>query len=171
MAESNLNFDRDVLPVVRRRANAKFVNDNDRPTKVADAVSEAWYLLQTAPVGATAQSLAYYAVRRVKSGRQFSQSSRSVTGPNPRRVVKAQRQEFNAAELSRESDNPAELAALRIDFPTWFNSQLNERKQAICEAFLQGDSTAELAERFGVTASAISQTRRWLVENWLAYTA
>lgn len=171
MAEVNLNFDKDVLPVVRLRANAKFANDNDRPAKVADAVSEAWYLLQTAGPNATPKSLAFYAVRRVRAGRQFSQSSRSLTGPNPRRVDKAMRQEFDTAEFARDSDNPAELAALRIDFPDWFDNVLKDRQREICAALMQGDSTSEVAERFGVTLSAISQTRRWLVENWLAFTA
>lgn len=171
MAVVNLNFDKDVLPVVRARAQAKFAGDSDKPAKVADAVSEAWYLLQTAGENATPKSLAFYAVRRVKAGRQFSQSSRSLTGPNPRRVERSQQVEMATALIVRDSDNPAELAVLRIDFPEWFNTVLKQRQREVCEAMLQGDSTSELAERFGVTRGAISQTRRWLVENWLAYTA
>lgn len=81
------------------------------------------------------------------------------------------RQEFDTAEFARDSDNPAELAALRIDFPDWFDNVLKDRQREICAALMQGDSTSEVAERFGVTLSAISQTRRWLVENWLAFTA
>ncbi len=170
MAESNLNFDKDVAPVARHWAKVTFARDSDRSAKTADVVSEAWVLYRTAGPDATADSLAWYAVRRVAIGRQFSQSARSLTEFNPRRVVKATRMKL-ATDIVGSGDDPAELAALRIDFPEWFNTQLNERKQEICEAVLQGDSTAELAERFGVTPGAISQVRRWLVENWLAYTA
>lgn len=171
MAESNLNFDTDVLPVVRRYARKAFSNDRDRSTKTADAVSEAWRCLQVAGPRATAKSIAWYAVQRVKVERHFQQSSRSVTGPNPRRRAKANRSGFDVGLLARESDDPANVAAMLIDFPAWFNDALKQRQREICTALIEGHTTTEVAERFGVTLGGVSYYRRWLVENWLAYTA
>jgi len=170
MGLSNPNFDTDVLPVVRLYAKVAFANDNDRPTKTADCVSEAWRLFSAITKPVPAKSIAWYAVRRVKAGRHFQQSSRSITGPNPRRRAKAERSEFDVGKLAKVGDNPALVAAMLVDFPAWFE-QLNLRQKEACVAMLMGESTAELAEQFGVSPGAVSQTRRWLVENWLAFTA
>lgn len=172
MATSNLNFDKDVVPHVRRYAKVAFSHDKDRPEKTADSISEAWRWTQVAGPQATAKGIAWYAVHRVKAGRHFTQSERSITGPSYRKQVKAkQRNDVDVAELESIGDDPAKLAAMRIDFPVWFNDELRQRKREICAAMLMGYSTQEIAEQFGVSWSAISQTRRWLVENWLAFTA
>lgn len=170
MAVPDLNFDTDVLPVVRKYAAIAFYGDSDRPTKMADMVSEAWLVFQTAGPKATPDSIAWYALRRVNSGRHFQQSGRSITGPNPRRVKKGTRKGFDVGSLAAVKDRPAKLATLRIDFEAWFNT-LNHHQQTICIGAILGDGTAEMADKFGVTPSAISYMRRWLVENWLAYTA
>lgn len=134
MAESNLNFDKDVLPVVKRRAESKFAFYSDREERIADAVSESWRITQNANPKATPGSIAFAAVVRVACGVHFIESAVSLTGPNPHRVTRPSRsgEEF---DLVGNDDDPADLAALRVDFAEWF-AQRNQRSKAILMALL-----------------------------------
>lgn len=171
MAPAKCSFESDVVPLVRSLAKRTFEGDRDRVEKTHDALSQAWVFWQNAPIGATPMSLAWYSVKRVKSGRQFPEKERSITGPNPRRLYKPRRGDaVRLLDLSGKRDDPGEVAAMRIDFPQWFQS-LTPRQQTVCMAVLLGDTTLEIAEALGVTPPAISQTRRKLRENWLSYTA
>jgi hypothetical protein len=114
------DFYRDVVPVVRIHAKLVFQGLRDADEMVSDAVSVAWEALLTAPQAATPQSVAAIACRRVKSGRQFRQSAKSIGGPNPRRKRKPQREEADIGKvLARERNNPAALATVKMDFTAW----------------------------------------------------
>lgn len=169
MAPAKFNFDTEVLPVVRQYAKRWFARDADGETKVCDAISAAWEGHRAAPT-APPISLAYYAVRRVRSGRQFRQSARSIDGPNPRRMAKPQRQVVQVEEFSRVGDDPAEIAAVNIDYAAWL-PRLSERQAEMLAMLIAGWTTAEVAAAFGCTAGNVSQFRRRLVELWQAYTA
>ena len=53
----------------------------------------------------------------------------------------------------------------RIDFPEWL-SRLRSRDRRVAEALADGDSTGEIARRFGISAARVSQLRRELHASW-----
>lgn len=165
MSEVQIIFDRDYLPEVLDKAKQTFSRTTDRESKVCDAVSVAWELFLQAP-DAPPWSIALYAIRRVKVGRQFRQSVRSIDGKQVCGVEKPTRLDgFDPVELAWIGDNPAELAALRIDFPP-FVASLSTRHRVFLTAVLQGHSTNEIAAMVGVSAGRVSQMRRELIEAW-----
>jgi hypothetical protein len=98
------------LRAARRRARLVFAKRRDRAELIADTISVAWEMVQTAPPEATPQSIAWYATKRVKIGRQFTERQRSITGPNPRGLAKPPRDEGWLTDVVDDSQNPADLA-------------------------------------------------------------
>ncbi len=163
-----LEFASPFLRAARRRARLAFADWPNREELVADAVSTAWELLLTAPPAATPSTVAYYATRRVKIGRQFSERQRSITGPNPRQLDKPTRDEL--VDVLTTSDDPAEIVQVRLDFAAWYEN-LTGREQQMLLAFMDGERTQDLARRYGISNARVSQVRRELVEHWAAFTA
>ena len=157
-----------VIRAAGRRARLMFAKRPNRAELIADTISVAWELLQTAPPTATPQSLAWYATKRVISGRQFSERQRSITGPNPRRLDKPKRETW-LDWIVDDSQNPAELAQVRLDYAAWLDF-LTDREREMLTAFLNGERTSELATRYGVSHARVSQIRRDLVEHWAVFT-
>lgn len=62
----------------------------------------------------------------------------------------------------------ADQAAFRCDFPAWLRKQ-KPRHRRIAEALSQSHTTVDVARRFQVTPSRISQLRRELCDSWLAF--
>lgn len=158
------------MEAARRIAERTFRTDPDRETKVADAVSVAWEFSQTPPPEATAGTIAVYAVRRVKTGRQFPRSVRSIDGPpvdpgrkNP--VRKPTRVLIDLGDLASCGDDPAVIAAVRHDTRVWWG-ELSKRKQTIAAALAQGCSTGEAAVLAGVSDARVSQVRRELHDSY-----
>ena len=60
---------------------------------------------------------------------------------------------------------PADLAAFRIDFPDWLRT-LSSRDRRIVEDLAVGERTGDVARKFGVSPSRISQMRKQLQEGW-----
>jgi hypothetical protein len=140
----------------------------DRQDRICDAVSLAWEWFQRQP-HAPPKSLAYYAVKHVRLGHQFGRSARSFDGPNPRGKEKAERGDFPLDLIGEDYDNPADLAALRIDFEDW-QVTLEPRLRAILHGLLMGETTSELARQFGLSWGRISQIRRILLDSWQVHT-
>jgi hypothetical protein len=61
-----------------------------------------------------------------------------------------------------------DLAAFRIDFARWLKT-LSRRDRRIIAAFVEGQSTSSVADRFGVTAGRISQLRRRYEQMWQSF--
>lgn len=169
MDSAQYRFWKDVVPVVRQIGRRAFAGQRDYREKMADAISEAWVQFESAPPVATPFSIASYSVRRIKVRRQFKHSERSLTGPNPRRKVKAKRQRFFPRVLADGRHRPEEFVIVRVDVREWF-ATLTKRQQMICLGALMGDSTKEMANQLGITPAAVSQIRRKLIELWEAYT-
>jgi DNA-directed RNA polymerase sigma subunit (sigma70/sigma32) len=157
------------LRSARRRAQLIFAKRHDRAELIADTISVAWELVQTAPPDATPQSIAWYATKRVQVGRQFVERQRSITGPNPKRIDKPQRDEAPLMEMVDDSQNPADLAQLHLDFVAWLDV-LTDRERAMLAAFLNGERTNDLATRYDVSRARVSQIRRELVQHWSIFT-
>src|ERR1700752_2896322 len=106
------------LRAPRRWPRLTFADRPNRDELTDDAVSTAWELLQTAPPAVLPSTIARFAVRRVKIGRQFSERQRSITGPNPRRLDKPTRDEL--VDVLTTSNDPAEIVQVRLDFAAWY---------------------------------------------------
>lgn len=162
-----LDFDRDVAPFATRAGRKVFPKD---PSGPSDVLSEAWIVFQAAPPRATPNTIVSIAIDRVKSRRHFSESERGIHY-NPRRkrkgvVISAR---LSGDEYFREGDDPAERAALRIDFMDFLRS-LKLRELAILVALVSGERTMDVAKRFRLTRGRISQYRREFIERWKRFT-
>lgn len=157
------------MRAARRRAMLVFARRPDREELIADTISSAWELVQTAPPQATPQSIAWYATKRVKVGRQFSERQRSITGPNPRQLDKPPRDSELLTDVVDDSRNPADVAQLRLDFIAWLDV-LTERERVMLTAFLNGERTSDLSAQYGISPARVSQIRRELVEHWAVFT-
>ena len=63
-----------------------------------------------------------------------------------------------------------DLAAFRIDFAQWLQ-RLSRRDRRIVAAFVSGERTSNVAERFGLSAGRVSQLRRRYQCDWGAFQA
>lgn len=61
-----------------------------------------------------------------------------------------------------------EQVAFRCDFPNWLARQ-SRRNRRVVECLSLGHATADVARRFHVTASRVSQLRRELHRSWRAF--
>jgi hypothetical protein len=66
--------------------------------------------------------------------------------------------------IQDERDSPPDMAAYLIDTKEWL-AQLPERKRELAMDMAAGDSTTDLAEKYGMTQGRVSQIRRELVES------
>jgi hypothetical protein len=162
---SEFSWEADVLPATDRYARRAFRRYSRREEWIADAISVAWEFFQTAPPAATPNTLARYAVKFVRSRRHLPESTRSFTGPNPRRRVKPERAFFDPGSLFRINDNPARIVSFRDYFRGWFAS-LSGRQQMVVDLLASGETTQAAAAKCGCTPGRISQLRRELAESW-----
>lgn len=153
----------DTLDAAERYARNKFAGRWDADEKVADAMSVAWEFAMKYGERAWPERLAALAVRRVSQNRQFRIDTRTVDAPN--RAPRTRDLDFDLNDLFSIDDNPADVAAFRIDFADWFAS-LSETKRSICETLASGESTADAALRCGVSRGRISQIRRELEDSY-----
>ena len=124
--------------------------------------------------------LARYGVAQLRSGRQVGgklnvNDVTSVYARRQKRFFVERLDHFCKIEGRwRESivedrrAGPAETAAMRIDFADWL-IQLPERRRQIAEALGAGDSARSVAERFSLSPARVSQMRRELRDNWVAF--
>lgn len=157
------------------------------PHRRADAVAECiglcwkWFLrlAQRGKDGSEfASMLATYAVKQVRSGRRLTGQAKSKDAMNPN----AQRQKgFTVGKLPDRSTltgNPLAEAlrdntrsevpdqvAFRLDFPAWLGTH-SERNRRIAQAMMLGLATKELAKRFGISPSRVSQLRLEFHDDW-----
>ena len=129
---------------------------------------------------AFATVLARYAVAQVRAGRQ-------VGGRLNIRDVSSDyaqyRKQFRLERLDRYDPEEgcwqeavvedyrtpvADQVSFRIDFPAWLNS-LSRRDRKIAQNLADGQSTSEVARRFGLSLGRVSQLRREFERSWLAF--
>jgi len=63
---------------------------------------------------------------------------------------------------------PAETAAARIDIAAWFAS-LPRRNRAVASALASGEATCDVAEKYELSKSRVSQLRNELRTSWLDF--
>jgi hypothetical protein len=161
---SKYSWEADVLPLVDEWSGKRWKHDPDHDDKRCDARSVAWEFSQAYPT-APPKSVAYYAIRRVDGGRQFRESARSITGPNPLRRAKPQRADFDPFSLFRTGNDPARIVCFRDLYQVWLE-RLNSRQRTVAELLATGNTAVETAAVCGLTEGRISQIRRELEKRW-----
>ena len=137
------------------------------PHQIADAISTAWEFAQAGK--GTPATIAAYAVRRVRSNRQHGQSTRMVDHSDSRNAeLKPKRLGFDLELISRPGDDPAEIAAFRVDFAAWLETLDRSLRRTVL-LMASGEQTSQLAKRFRLSAGRISQIRKLLNGKWLEY--
>ena len=124
--------------------------------------------------------LARYAVAQVRDGRKVGcklnvldiSSTYCQAGKG---VVMERLDKYDAEEecwqeilIEDKTVSPAELAASRIDFPSWL-AMLKRRDRRIAEFLALGNRTSEAAKKFNVSEGRVSQLRRELAASWRNY--
>jgi hypothetical protein len=175
-----------LLPRLQRHAQVAFrdIRCPDRKEELtAEAVALAWrWILRLVErgkdVAAFPSALATFACRAARSSRRLCRqdSVRDVLSPLAQR-----RKGFAVNPLPTRStlggnvydealiDNvrtqPAEQAAFRHDFPLWLAS-LGERKRAVAEDLMVGETTLAASRKHQMSPGRISQLRREFLEDW-----
>ncbi len=157
------SFERDILPVVSELAARVFARHPNREELVADAVSVAWEGSETAPDHATAGTIGWYAVRHVRGRGQFARTRRSIDSPH--RTDGIVREAFDPNDLTGRRDDPADLAAFRLDYEAW-QATLNEWQRRVANMLAAGTRTGDAAKSLGVSRARVSQMRRELATSW-----
>lgn len=148
-----------------RFAHRYFAGEWDLKTLVADAVSKAWEFAQTAGETATPLTIAKFAVRRAGSARRFAGSTQSIDHPRHREQHQPICLDFEPTDFTRAGDDPALIAALRIDMAAWFAS-LSPRKRTVARLLAVGTRTHEVASTLGLSNGRVSQLRQELSDSW-----
>jgi hypothetical protein len=179
-----------ILPRIEKHASLYFRHIKCREQKadrVAEVVALAWkWFVRLAERGKDARqfpsTLATFAARAVKSGRR-------VTGQLKTKDVLSERAQqrhgFFVGKLpdfSTESTNPlAEALAdntrspvpdqvqFRCDFPAWLTTRTQRDRQLI-EHMAMRERTKDLALKFGMSESRVSQLRGEYHEDWQQFT-
>ena len=123
---------------------------------------------------ATPASLAFYSARAVRRGRpaagkmngQDVLSRYAQVGHNIQ--VDHSKGEWIEALVEDKRASVPDQVSVRLDFASWF-ATLTMRMKEIAKDLAFGCSTAEVARKYGLTASRISQMRRLLEESWLVF--
>lgn len=120
--------------------------------------------------------LAKYAMCRFKEGRRYNgYNSTDVLGEVTRLKERVEVDSLEPYDDKRHTwyecfvadgrVNVAREVAFKIDCEDWM-ATLDQRRRAILEAMIQGDSNQELSARFKVSQGRISQHRREFYESW-----
>ncbi len=129
---------------------------------------------------AFATVLARYAIRQFHSGRRVGSrfTVRDVMSQAAQRRhrfiverldhVASPTGEWIEAVVEDTATPVADQAAFRCDFPAWLR-RLKPRDRRIAEALSLGHSTSEVAQRFRVSASRVSQLRGTLHHSWHSF--
>ena len=128
-------------------------------------------------------TLADFAVRHVRIGRHVGgkqDAAKDVLSPvaHDRHRVQVRSYHCNhsgdgtdgwrqVAIAERRASIP-DTAAFRIDFPNWLKT-LTHRDRKIIAAFIAGDSTSTVADRFSVSPGRVSQLRRRFQHLWRTF--
>jgi hypothetical protein len=170
-----------MLPGIERRLRIAFcyLDHASRDEAIGEAVAHSLFayvrLYERGRAGvATASTLAFYSVRKVKRGRPASGRMRSKE-PLSRygqltNGIQIERPPGNWIDLLVEDKRASvvDLVAAKMDVSAWFDT-LTQRMKRIATDLALGFSTSEVAKKHDVSAGRISQLRRKLADSWAAF--
>jgi len=164
-----------MLPKIDKIGRRCFHGRHDADDRLQDLRGLIWQaLLRCIESGNdrfTESTLIYYACRQVRSGRGLCRASTaSIDG---RRAHDVGRRAVTMAEFIDPREDPADIAAFRIDVPEWIAAlpaSLRRTLLAILQAGPDGRGK-DIAEDLGVSQARVSQRRRELVAHWERFTS
>ncbi len=173
-----------LLPRIRTQVLRRFrhLPSEDREEAIAEVIASALVsYARLAELGqedrAFATTLVRYAVAQFRAGRRIGSrmNVRDLTSDLCRQKKGVWIERLNCFDersgvwlelvVEDKSSTPAEVATTRMDFGAWL-TQLTRRTRQIAEDLAQGYSTSEVAGKYGLSASRVSQLRRELYEAW-----
>lgn len=169
-----------VVPDLTRMASAAFrqLTPEAREESVQNTLALAWHayhaLIQQgrgAEPGII-KSILWFSIKQTRAGRTVPGDG----GSKPKDAfsyAKRGRVKFESVQMNHfvSKNTPVpEAASFRTDVPA-FLATLSDRQQRIADALMAGETTSEVAERFGVTAGAISQFRAGFRKRFETYMA
>ena len=159
--------------IARTVAFHRFRGHWDLPAILNDAESVAFELEAMAPPGVKPTCIAVVAVKRIRIGRQFKQSIRSVT--TGRKDKRSKRPDFQQVhidlhDIAAVDAPPSESVPGWMDYGVWL-SRYDHRKRGVAEALAVGGTTQEVARQFDVSNGRISQMRREFKRDWEQFQA
>ena len=124
--------------------------------------------------------IAKYAIKRHREGRRF-------VGTNTTDILSEQTQKLgrsDTCQLSQFDDEPrnwglglyqrqpdiADAVQMHLDYEAWYQRQ-TPRDQAIIKDLSYGETTGDVAKKYGVSAGLISQYRKRYSDSWHAFIA
>ncbi len=153
-------------PVLCRMAQARF---KGREPFITDTISCGWEIYSAAKSDVTPGNVGYYAIKTVARRRWMQGSTRCPSAVKQTATQPTLFQlDFEEYFTCDTQQNPARIAAIRIDFNEWY-SALNAQQQTLVNLLASGETTTEAALKLGCTAGNISQHRRRLAESWYSY--
>jgi hypothetical protein len=182
-------FTNKILPAVERHANFYFRHVKCRQRRadlVAEAVDLAWaWFIRMAQRGKDATAfpfaVATFAARAVNSGRRLCGQEHSKDALSP---LAQRRRGFSVSTLPEYetlSSNPLmdalvdnavspvpDQVAFRLDFPVWL-AALGARNREIAQDMAAGERTQDLAKKYRVSQSRISQLRADFYHDWCRF--
>ena len=169
-----------ILPVVTKYACLLFRNwpPSDREDALAETVARAFVTFinlkhQGRNPFEFPSKIAVRSVQRVRDGRHVGQpcNSRDLLSRKSQfcREIDVQRVgELQDALVDNTRTPVPDQVCFRCDFPAWLRT-LSRRDCRIALRLARGNSTSEVAKRFGVSRGRISQLRRELCNSWRVY--
>jgi hypothetical protein len=160
-----------------------------KPEAQAEAVQEAVassYVAFSRLVRQGRESLVYptvlagFAIKQVRAGRRVGgrlnvQDISSAYAQRKKDIKIERLDRFDSKkgfwqEVIVEDDRTPVLdqVSFRIDFPIWLDT-LPPRDRQIAQSLAEGESTTDVARRFGLTLGRVSQLRRRFEKSWLAF--
>ena len=176
----------DMLPTIERYAGAAF-REFDRETKedlveecVANCFCAYSRLVERGKEHvAFPTKLANYAVRQIKDGRRVGKKQNvrdvydihaQVKGGHQLQHIGSPRDQrhggWREQLVENERTSPADLATFKLDFFDAWLPSLSRRARRMAEDLGSGERTGDVARKYGVSASRVSQLRKELQESW-----
>ncbi len=175
-----------MLPAIRQQLRFAFreLAAESRAEAIADATANAAIVYaRLFQLGKTdvayPSALARFAVAQYRAGRRVG-NSLNVNDvmscyAQRNRGLRVERLDWPDAEegwkeilVEDRACTPAELAASRIDFDDWLG-RLSAKRRRIAKRLALGETTQRVAQRFRLSPGRISQLRRELNADWLAF--
>ena len=175
----------EMLPLITMIARKAFASYNPEKQEEAIQNAQVWALVNLRYMAengkfdeAKASPLAWYAVKRHRTGRTVGTASSSTDVMSEycqilgRSKIKYYQPEngvddiFHSESVKRDARCPLDLTTdLKMDYEAWYHNQ-SPRDQDIIHDLSMGYTTSEVAKKFGVSLANISQKRRKYAESW-----
>lgn len=154
------------LPALEKLARSHFrhLPPDAQAEAVQNAISLAWKQYRSLILQGRddqpgiLKSVIWYAIRQTKCGRspQGCPKKKGINEHRRRGVVRFE--EFEASDFVGRCTSIIDQVSFRIDVPRFFDT-LNARQREMAFDLATGMTTSEVAEKYGVTAGAISEFR------------